>query len=140
MLPQFRREVSIMYEVNHPHIVKLFTHFEDSKNFYLLMELLEGGSLFHKLYQQKTFSEKVACRYFYQVLIAIEYLHNRSPPIIHRDIKPENILIDKNGRVKITDFGWANYLSATRNTTCGTLEYLPPEIVEERPHDLSADI
>ena len=140
ILTQFRREVSIMYEVEHPHIVKLYTHFEDFKNFYLLMELLEGGSLFHKLFKEKGFSEKQGCEYFCQITSAISYLHKRSPPIIHRDIKPENILLDNKGNIKITDFGWANYLTSTRYTTCGTLEYLPPEIIEERVHDLSVDI
>lgn len=140
ILPQFRREVSIMYEVEHPHIVKLHTHFEDFKSFYLLMDLCEGGTLFHKLYKEKHFSEKVACEYFRQIISAIDYLHKRNPPIIHRDIKPENILLTRKNRIKITDFGWANYLSNTRYTTCGTLEYLPPEIIEEKAHDLSVDI
>lgn len=140
ILPQFKREVSIMYELEHQHIVKLHTHFEDFKCFYLVMELAENGSLFQKLFREKVFSEKIAYEYFRQVLNAIDYLHNRSPPIIHRDIKPENILLNKKGQVKLTDFGWANYLSDTRYTTCGTLEYLPPEIVEEKGQDLSVDI
>ena len=140
ILPQFLREVSIMYELSHPHIVKLHTHFEDQKNFYLLMELLEGGSLFHKLFKERSLSESKAKNYFSQITSAIHYLHTRSPPIIHRDIKPENILLDSKGHIKVTDFGWANYLAPTRNTTCGTLEYLPPEIIEERNHDLSLDI
>jgi serine/threonine protein kinase len=140
ILTQFRREVSIMYEVEHQHIVKLQTHFEDFKCFYLLMELAEGGSLFHKLFREKVFSEKVACEYFRQIISAVYYLHKHSPPIIHRDIKPENILLNKKGRVKLTDFGWANYLSSARYTTCGTLEYLPPEIIEEKGQDLSVDI
>lgn len=140
ILDQFRREVSIMYEVDHPHIVKLHTHFEDIRSFYLLMELLEGGSLFQKLCKEKSFSEQRAFYFFSQIASGIKYLHSRSPPIIHRDLKPENILLDKKGRVKITDFGWANYMCASRYTICGTLEYLPPEIVEERRHDLSLDI
>ena len=140
ILPQFRREVSIMYELDHPNIVKLYTHFEDFKNFYLLLELLEGGSLFDKLFKEQFLAENKAKNYFSQVTSAIKYLHTRSPPIIHRDLKPENILLDKKGRIKITDFGWANYLAPTRNTTCGTLEYLPPEIIEARNHDCSLDI
>jgi aurora kinase, other len=140
ILPQFRREVSILYEVEHPNIIRLFTHFEDFSCFYLLMELLEGGSLFHKLPKDKPLSEKLACSYFSQIASAVEYLHSCAPPIIHRDIKPENILLTKQGQVKLIDFGWANYLAENRNTTCGTLEYLSPEIVEEKSHDLSVDI
>lgn len=143
MLPQFRREVYIMYEINHPHIIKLFNHFEDEKYFYLIMELAEGN-LFHKLYRERHFLERVAAQYFREVLLAVEYLHSHIPAIIHRDIKPENILLDKEGRLKLTDFGWSNYYSSEaptpRFTTCGTLEYLPPEMVNEKGHDTSADI
>ena len=143
MLTQFRREVYIMYEINHPHIVKLYNHFEDEKFFYLIMELAEGN-LFHKLYREKHFLEKVAAQYFLEVLLAVEYLHSHVPSIIHRDIKPENILLDKEGRLKLTDFGWSNFYSSEaptpRFTTCGTLEYLPPEMVQEKGHNTSADI
>ena len=143
MLSQFRREVYIMYEINHPHIIKLFNHFEDDKFFYLIMELAEGN-LFHKLYREKQFLERVAAQYFREVLLAVEYLHSHIPAIIHRDIKPENILLDKEGRIKLTDFGWSNYYStdapSPRFTTCGTLEYIPPEMVEEKGHNTSADV
>jgi serine/threonine protein kinase len=48
------------------------------------------------------------------IMSALEYLHTRTPPIIHRDIKPENILIDKDGRVKLADFGWSNFFNNTK--------------------------
>ena len=143
MLPQFRREVYIMYEINHPHIIKLYNHFEDDKFFYLIMELADGN-LYRKLYREKQFLERIAAQYFREVLLAVEYLHSHVPAIIHRDIKPENILLDSEGRIKLTDFGWSNYYSADsqtpRFTTCGTLEYLPPEMVDEKGHDTSADV
>lgn len=141
MLPQFRRELFILYELSHPHIVKLETHFEDDKFFYLLMELLEGGTLFHKLYREKNLLEGTAAQYFRELLLAIEYLHSRNPPIVHRDIKPENILIDKDGRIKLIDFGWANYCeSGPRLTICGTVEYLSPEMIENKGHGKEVDI
>jgi serine/threonine protein kinase len=144
MLGQFRREVFIMYELSHPHIIKLFTHFEDEKFFYLIMELADGGNLFHKLYREKCFLERNAAQYFREVVLAVEYLHSHVPAIIHRDIKPENILLDKDGRIKLTDFGWSNYYSednpTLRFTMCGTLEYLPPEIVSEKGHNTGADV
>lgn len=144
MIPQFRREVLIMYELNHPHIIKLYNHFEDEKSFYLIMEIADGGNLFHRLYRERSFLEKIAAQYFREIILAVEYLHSHVPAIIHRDIKPENILIDKDGRLKLTDFGWSNYYSAEsgapRYTTCGTLEYLPPEIVSEAGHSTAADI
>ena len=144
MLSQFRREVFIMYELNHPHIIKLYNHFEDEKFFYLIMEIADGGNLFHKLYREKCFLERNAAQYFREVVLAVEYLHSHVPAIIHRDIKPENILLDKEGRIKLTDFGWSNYYSndnpTLRFTLCGTLEYLPPEIVSETGHNTGADI
>ena len=144
MLNQFRREVFIMYELSHPHIIKLYNHFEDEKFFYLIMELADGGNLFHKLYREKCFLERNAAQYFREVVLAVEYLHSHVPAIIHRDIKPENIILDKDGRIKLTDFGWSNYYSTDnptlRYTMCGTPEYLPPEIVNESGHNTGADI
>ena len=104
MQTQFKREVYIMYNLNHPHIAKLFNHFEDEKSFYLIMEFCSEGNLFQRLHRQKVFMEFEAGQYFREVLLSIEYLHSHVPAIIHRDIKPENILIDKDNRVKLTDF------------------------------------
>ena len=142
ILDQFRRELTIMYSLDHPHIVKLYSHFEDDKFFYMLMELVEGGTLFHKLSRENVLLERVAAQYFREIVLAIEYLHTRSPQIIHRDIKPENILICKTGQLKLSDFGWANYVNKAheRMTSCGTLEYLPPEMVDEQAYDTCADI
>ena len=142
ILDQFKREVEIMYMLDHPHLVKLFGHFEDEKFFYLILELVEGGNLFQKLSREKILTERNAAQVFREIILAVEYLHTRSPVIIHRDIKPENIMIDKTGRVKLTDFGWANFVNRTseRMTACGTLEYLPPEMVDEKGHDTCADI
>ena len=143
MQAQFRREVYIMYNLNHPHIAKLYNHFEDEKSFYLIMEYCEGGNLFQRLHRQKHFMEFEAGQFFQEILLAVEYLHSHVPAIIHRDIKPENILLDKDNRVKLIDFGWSNYYSSEvepRTTICGTPEYLPPEIVEQKTHDTSADV
>ena len=107
------------------------------------MEFCSEGNLFQRLHRQKVFMEFEAGQYFREVLLSIEYLHSHVPAIIHRDIKPENILIDKDNRVKLTDFGWSNYYSSDvepRHTVCGTPEYLPPEMVEQKTHDTSADV
>lgn len=144
MIDQFRREVFIMYEVTHSHIIKLYHHFEDEKYFYLVMELAEAGSLFQKLVSERCFLERQANQYFREVMDAIDCLHSHNPAIIHRDIKPENILIDKEGNLKVTDFGWSNYYSSEqgtpRYTICGTTEYLCPEMVKETGHTPAVDI
>lgn len=144
MIEQFRREVFIMYELTHSHIIKLYHHFEDDKYFYLVMEIAEGGSLFQKLATEKSFIERQANQYFREIVDAVQYLHQHNPVIIHRDIKPENILIGDKGYLKLTDFGWSNYYSnehaTPRYTICGTFEYLSPEMVKETGHTPAVDI
>ena len=140
MLEQFQREICIMYMISHPHIIKLFSHFEDHSSFYLVMELAENGNLRDKILQIPSLQENEIKQYFLETLLAIEYLHSYIPPIIHRDIKPENIMFDKDQKVKLCDFGFSNYYDEERKTSCGTLEYLPPEIVKKQSHDTSVDI
>lgn len=70
---------------------------------------------------------------------ALHYLHRKH--VIHRDIKPENLLIGIQGELKIGDFGWSVHAPSNRRTTlCGTLDYLPPEMVEHRPHNDKVDL
>ena len=145
LLPQLRREIRIMYSLKHPHVINLYNHFEDDSNFYLVLELAQGGTLWHKLNRFKTFDEPTTAQYLREVILAIEYLHSRDPPIIHRDIKPENLLLDKEGRegrIKVADFGWSNFFNPdrTRNTYCGTLDYLAPEMINQDGHSTSLDI
>ncbi|GKF47720.1 serine/threonine-protein kinase aurora-3, partial [Tanacetum coccineum] len=68
---------------------------------------------------------------------ALAYCHEKN--VIHRDIKPENLLLDHEGRLKIADFGWSVQSTNKRRTMCGTLDYLAPEMVENRPHDYAVD-
>ena len=72
-----------------------------------------------------------------QVLEGLQHLHTRG--IIHRDIKPENILVCHDS-VKLADFGWAVHTERRRDTLCGTLDYLPPEMVQGNTHDFKADV
>lgn len=140
MLDQLQRELRIMYSLNHPYIIKLYNHFEDQRNFYLIMELAEGGSLFARLTKLRTFDEKTAAQYLKEVALAVQYLHTREPAIIHRDIKPENIFLDREGRVKLGDFGWSGFNDDIRSTYCGTLDYLAPEMIDRKGHDTRLDL
>ena len=140
--PYFRREIEIMYKVNHPNIVKLYSHFEDEKYCYFLMEYVQKGTLFQEIGQTENYEPKKKATLMKELICAIYYLHNMNPPIVHRDIKPENVLIDKNGHVKLTDFGWSNYINnkEIRSTYCGTPVYLAPEMITLIGHDQHLDI
>ena len=78
-------------------------------------------------------------KYIYQLADALSYCHSKK--VIHRDIKPENLLLGVYGELKIADFGWSVHAPSSRRTTiCGTLDYLPPEMIEDRPHDEKVDL
>ena len=140
----FSREIEIMYKLNHPNICKLFSHFEDNKNCYLLLQYIPKGSAFDLIPKngKKQQNMKLIASVMKDLISAIYYLHNFQPPIVHRDIKPENILLDENTKAYLTDFGWSNYIRnhRIRNTICGTPLYLPPEMVAESGHNEKADI
>jgi len=140
---QLRREINILYKLEHRRIVRLYFDFNDRGSMYLGMEFATGGSLFDKLNQARKFPPETASRYFYETCEALDYLHHLPEKVIHRDIKPENILLDGEDHIKLADFGWANLIQADltkRETFCGTLDYLPPEMIMGTGHDESADM
>lgn len=124
-----------MRSCNHKNIIKLEEVFEDEEYYYMLMELADKGNLFGYLKSKGQLTEKESKNFMKDILEAIYYLHSQNPPIIHRDIKPENILIDSSGRVKLGDFGWSNKQIGLRNTFCGTLDYLSPEMILGTGHN-----
>ena len=140
----FNREVEIMNKLNHPNIVKLFSHFEDNKNCYFLMQYIPNGSAYDLIPKKGKKQEnlKLIASVMKDLISAIYYIHNMIPLIMHRDIKPENILLDENNKAYLIDFGWSNYIinHRRRYTICGTPFYLPPEMVNEQGHDEYADI
>lgn len=138
---QLAREVGILQKLSHPRIVRLHFSFSDDRNMFIGMDLAGGGSLFDKLNKASKFSPDLASRYLHETLEALDYLHHLPEKIIHRDIKPENILLDEEDHVKLADFGWANMAQADkRQTFCGTLDYLPPEMIMGDGHDESCDM
>lgn len=142
LIEQMNREIEIMYKIDHPHIVKLVNHFEDDSKFYLILHYASKGQLYSLLKKQGKFDERTTAQFIRETIEAVKYLHSFDPPIIHRDIKPENLLLDENMRIKLADFGWSNFKDneETRNTYCGTPEYLSPEMVKRIGHDASVDI
>lgn len=142
MLEQINKEIEIMYKLNHPNIIKLYSHFEDEEDFCLIMEYASRGQLYSLIKKNRKLNQITAKQFLKEIISAVKYMHTRTPPIIHRDIKPENILIDHEGKCKIADFGWANfyYGSKEKESYCGTPEYLAPELINNTGHDKSVDI
>jgi len=142
LVEQIKLEVRIMYELDHEHIVKLYNHYEDEDNFYLILQYCAKGQLYTLLKKETRLNEKQTAQFMREIISAVEYLHSLDPPIIHRDIKPENILLDGNDSVKLCDFGWSNFFNekTTRQTYCGTPEYLAPEMIKQKGHTKSLDI
>lgn len=121
----------------HPFIIRMWGTFQDCNNLFMIMDYIEGGELFSLLRKSQRFPTPVAKFYAAEVFLAIEYLH--SLDIIYRDLKPENILLDKNGHIKLTDFGFAKEVSDVTYTLCGTPDYIAPEVVATKPYNKSVD-
>lgn len=133
------REISIHRRIQHENIVKLYSHFEDEKTFYLIMDYVNSGTLFNVIKKTKGTNEKKAFRYFIQSVAAVFFLHENN--LVHRDLKPENLLVDQNDGVQLCDFGWCvDITGGNRITFCGTYEYMAPEIIKEMPYDHSIDV
>ena len=126
---QVRREIEIQSNLAHPNILRLYGHFHDSKRIFLILEFAGKGELYKHLRKAGKFDEPTAAQYIAQMASALRYLHGKH--VMHRDIKPENILVGLHGEIKISDFGWSVHApNNRRNTMCGTLDYLPPEMIK----------
>ncbi|KAH7313749.1 serine/threonine-protein kinase [Stachybotrys elegans] len=135
---QVQREIEIQTNLRHPNIVKLYGHFHDSKRIFLILEFAGKGELYKHLRREGRFAEDKAAQYIAQMAGALRYLHRKH--VMHRDIKPENILVGVFGELKISDFGWSVHAPSNRRATrCGTLDYLPPEMVQPTSADRSYD-
>ncbi|KAI0866231.1 serine/threonine protein kinase, AGC family [Xylaria cubensis] len=128
MRRQVCREVEIQSNLRHPHILQLYGHFHDSKRIFFILEFAGQGELYKHLRKAHRFPEWKAAQYIAQMASALQYLHRKH--VIHRDIKPENILVGIYGEIKLSDFGCSVHTPSSRRLTqCGTLDYLPPEML-----------
>ena len=131
---QVRREIEIQSNLRHPNILQLYGHFHDSKRVFLILEFAGKGELYKHLRKENRFPEWKAASFIAQMASALKYLHKKH--VIHRDIKPENILMGIHGEIKISDFGWSVHApNNRRRTMCGTLDYLPPEMIKSGSSD-----
>ena len=133
------REKNIMSSLTHPFVVNLISTFQDERNLYMLIELVQGGELFSVIHTESRDGIPNTNARFYAacILESLAYLHYRS--IAYRDIKPENVLIDAQGYGVLVDLGFAKIVMDKTYTLCGTPEYLAPEIILSKGHDKGVD-
>jgi len=132
-----KAETAILAVIEHPFIVNLLAAFQDEKRLCLLLEFVNGGELFSHLRKEGRFPDADTKFYAGEIVWALHYLHSKS--IVYRDLKPENLLIDSEGHMKVTDFGFAKVVEDRTWTLCGTPEYLAPEIIQSKGHGRAVD-
>ena len=130
-IEDFAREARVLAPLSHPGIPNLIDYFVEGGRHYLVMEYVAGGDLQRWLDAQGQggrVPEAMVLRWARQILNVLVFLHQQKPPIVYRDLKPGNIMIDKNGRAMLIDFGIARFLPpGGRGTQIGSVGYAPPE-------------
>jgi serine/threonine-protein kinase len=138
---RFRREAKNAASLSHPNIVSIYDRGEAEGTYYIAMEYLDGRSLKELIVARGPAPIHLAVEYARQILAAIRFAHRHG--IVHRDIKPHNVLVDAEGRLKVTDFGIAR-AGASQMTEAGsiigTAQYLSPEQAKGAPVDQTSDL
>src|SRR5947208_9544184 len=138
---RFRREAKNAASLSHPNIVSIYDRGEAEGTYYIAMEYLDGRSLKELIVARGPAPIHLAVDYARQILAAIRFAHRHG--IVHRDIKPHNILIDGEGRLKVTDFGIARSgpsQMTEAGSIIGTAQYLSPEQARGAPVDQRSDL
>lgn len=141
---QIKREISIMKMITHRFIVGMKEVLASRSKIFIVLELVTGGELFDHIVKEGRFSEEKARHYAQQLVEGVDYCHRMG--ICHRDLKPENLLLDESKNLKISDFGLSSLYvgdsdgdGASRtellHTTCGTPNYVAPEVLADRGYD-----
>ena len=116
---RFQREAQAVAKLSHPNIVSIYDVGHEQDFHYLVMEYVEGQNLKEIIVQKAPLDPLEAIDYTIQILEALEHAHDSG--VVHRDIKPHNILVTRNGKVKVTDFGIAQAVSSATLTYTGTM-------------------
>ena len=149
-ISEVEREVKLLENLSHPHVITYFTSFKENNDFYIVTEYINGGNLFNlmekNIKQKKHIEEKTIWIMLIQSLGGLLYLHQKKK-IVHRDIKPDNLLLDMNGNLKITDFGLSAIISdeADENVKChgtmaGAIQFMAPEVAMGKKYDFKSDL
>lgn len=136
-LEHIQSEKNILLQITYPFVVNLFSTFQDEQNLYMVFEFVCGGEFFTLLRNEDKLPNDQAAFYGTEIALTLGFLHNLN--IVYRDLKPENLLIDKEGHLKITDFGFAKIVEDRTWTLCGTPDYIAPEIIRNKGHNKGAD-
>jgi RAC serine/threonine-protein kinase len=133
-------EKRVLQKTNHPFLLTLKYSFTTVDRLCLVTEYVNGGELYFHLAKERQFSEDRTRFYGAEIISAIDYLHTNA--IIYRDLKLENLLLDKDGHIKIADFGLCKEdirWGTTTKTFCGTPEYLAPEVLDDVNYGRAVD-
>ena len=136
-----RAERKVLFDTDHPFVIRLAATFQDDDSVYMLTELVQGGELFRRMHGDGTEENPLPLTdtQFCAACLAsvLSYIHERQ--IAYRDIKPENLLIDAEGYLKVVDWGFAKHVEGRTFTVCGTPEYLAPESIKGTGHSPAVD-
>jgi len=138
------REIEILKEIKHPHIVPMLDFQWDANYIYILLEMCKGGDLSQFIKSRRTVSEQQAKRFVQQIASALKHLHSLG--IAHMDLKPQNILLtsssSRSSVLKMADFGFAQYMRVGEEARSlrGSPLYMAPEILKNRKYDSRVDL
>lgn len=141
---QQRREIEVLKMCQHPNIIKLLDIFENSDNYFIVFEYMEGKDLFDYIQKRNFLLPETRVKHLVcQLITATRYIHDFG--IVHRDLKLENIMmsdVTNNAKPKLVDFGLARIISPneTANEPFGTLGYVAPEVLKKKPYSFSCDV
>ncbi|CAK4078120.1 unnamed protein product [Aphanomyces euteiches] len=140
----FITEVSVLKEMDHPNIIKLYEVYSEPDQFILITEFVEGGELFDRIVDKTCYTEREARDVVKSLLQVTAYFHAAN--IVHRDLKPENILLvhrEDDAVFKLADFGFAKRIDVSQDglvTQCGTPGYVAPEVLRGTSYGTGVDI
>lgn len=141
---RFAHEAIAASKMSHDNIVKMYDVGSDNGKKYIVMEYIDGDTLKDIIIRQRRIPSNLAVRYALRILAALDHAHKND--IIHRDIKPQNILVDRNGEIKVTDFGIARLVNqgtgtiSSSNVALGSVHYVSPEQAKGEPADAKSDL
>jgi len=125
---QFEREARLLTKLNHPKIASVYDHFVENGRSYLRMQYIDGDNLRAHIRDRNAASEAVVINWIQELAEILTYLHELAPPMVHRDLSPDNILVGKDGRLVLIDFGAANeFVGNATGTLVGKHAYMAPE-------------